>query len=49
MADQASNNRSWLWLRRSGWLIAIWTGSVVSLAIVAMLFRVVMSFAGLTP
>ena len=49
MADRHSSQRAGLWLRRSGWLLAIWTGSVLALAIVAMLFRVVMSFAGLTP
>lgn len=49
MAGHSAIGRGRLWLRRSAWLIAIWTGSVVALAIVAMLFRVVMSFAGLTP
>lgn len=49
MAGQASTGRGRLWLRRSGWLIAIWTASVLALGIAALLFRVMMSFAGLTP
>jgi Protein of unknown function (DUF2474) len=49
MAGHPAAGRGRLWLRRSAWLIGIWTVSVVALAIVAMLFRVVMSFAGLTP
>ncbi len=36
------------WLRRLGWLVLIWTASVVGLGIVAMLFRMLMSLAGLT-
>ncbi|NLS06133.1 DUF2474 domain-containing protein [Rhizobium sp. P32RR-XVIII] len=36
------------WLRRFGWLVLIWTASVVALAVVAMLFRLIMGFAGLT-
>ncbi len=49
MDEHQSAQRARRWLRRSGWLVAIWAGSVLALAIVAMLFRVVMSFAGLTP
>ncbi|MEN5277906.1 DUF2474 domain-containing protein [Brucella sp. TWI432] len=37
-----------LWLRRVGWMILIWTGSVVALAIVALLFRLLMNLAGMT-
>ena len=37
-----------MWLRRVGWLILIWAGSVVALGVVAGLFRVVMNLAGLT-
>jgi hypothetical protein len=37
-----------LWLRRSAWLVAIWTCSVLALGLAALLFRAVMSFAGLT-
>ena len=33
---------------RIGWLILIWTASVIALAIVAVLFRILMSAAGLT-
>jgi Protein of unknown function (DUF2474) len=36
------------WLRRIGWLILIWTASVMGLAFVAVLFRMLMSAAGLT-
>jgi hypothetical protein len=36
------------WLRRLGWLALIWIASVVALAVVAMLFRLIMGFAGLT-
>jgi Protein of unknown function (DUF2474) len=36
------------WLRRVGWLVLIWAASVVTLGIVAGLFRAVMTFAGLT-
>lgn len=37
-----------VWVRRLGWLVALWVGSVVALAAVAMLFRTAMSLAGLT-
>ncbi len=37
-----------LWLRRIGWLILIWTASVICLGILAALLRAVMNFAGLT-
>ncbi|RCS24153.1 DUF2474 domain-containing protein [Phyllobacterium salinisoli] len=37
-----------LWLRRVGWLVLIWAASVAALAVVAGLFRMFMSFAGLT-
>jgi hypothetical protein len=36
------------WLRRIGWLVLIWTGSVLALGVVAGLFRAVMNLAGLT-
>jgi hypothetical protein len=36
------------WLRRVGWLILIWAGSVLALGIVAGLIRVLMNLAGLT-
>ena len=35
-------------LQRLGWLVLIWTASVVSLAIVAWLMRLFMSAAGLS-
>ncbi|TAT95984.1 DUF2474 family protein (plasmid) [Rhizobium ruizarguesonis] len=36
------------WLRRFGWMVLIWAASVAALAVVAMLFRLLMGFAGLT-
>jgi hypothetical protein len=48
MASLSSEKGFRLWLRRSGWLIAIWTISVLALGVAALLFRVLMSFAGLT-
>jgi hypothetical protein len=36
------------WPRRVGWLILIWSASVIILAVVAMLFRILMNAAGLT-
>src|SRR6267378_5163045 len=36
------------WLQRVGWLVLIWTASVLALGVVAGLFRVVMNLAGLT-
>jgi hypothetical protein len=37
-----------LWVRRVGWLILIWTLSVAALAVVAVLLRAFMNFAGLS-
>lgn len=37
-----------LWLRRVGWLVLIWVASVAALAAVALVFRAVMSLAGMT-
>ncbi len=37
-----------LWVRRLGWLVLIWTASVIALALVAALLRVLMNLAGLT-
>ena len=36
------------WLRRFGWLILIWIASVLALAVVALVIRVIMSAAGMT-
>jgi hypothetical protein len=36
------------WPRRIGWLVLIWTASVMALALVAVPFRMLMSVAGLT-
>lgn len=35
------------WLRRFGWLIAIWAGGVLALGALAALIRVLMTAAGL--
>jgi hypothetical protein len=37
-----------LWARRFGWLILLWTLSVLALAVVAVLLRTVMKLAGLS-
>jgi hypothetical protein len=36
-----------LWLRRFGWLAAIWAASVAALSAVALLMRVLMHAAGM--
>ncbi|WP_269933135.1 DUF2474 domain-containing protein [Aminobacter sp. HY435] len=36
------------WVKRIGWLVLIWTASVLSLGVVAYLFRFLMGLAGLT-
>ena len=35
-------------IRRMGWLVLIWAASVLALGIVASVFRVLMTLAGLT-
>ncbi|ESQ81390.1 DUF2474 family protein [Asticcacaulis benevestitus] len=37
-----------LWLRRVGWLVLIWIGSVAALALVALLLRLLMNMAGMS-
>ena len=37
-----------LWARRLGWMVLLWTASIVALAIVAFAFRGLMALAGLT-
>ncbi len=49
MPGRSTVARAPLWLRRVGWLILIWAASVAALAVVAVLFRMLMSLAGLTP
>jgi hypothetical protein len=39
--------RTRLWLRRFGWLVAIWTASVAALALAAALIRLLMRAAGM--
>jgi hypothetical protein len=36
-----------LWLKRIGWLVAIWAASVAALAIAAALMRLLMHGAGM--
>jgi NO-binding membrane sensor protein with MHYT domain len=45
----AHSSPAGLWARRLGWMVLLWTASVVGLAIVAMIFRGLMALAGLTP
>jgi hypothetical protein len=37
-----------MWLKRVGWLVLIWTLSVLALGVFALVFRVFMKLAGLT-
>lgn len=37
-----------LWVRRLGWLLLLWTISVLALGGIAWLLRIVMGLAGLT-
>lgn len=46
MSDAPNDQK--LWLRRVGWMVLIWSGSVVALAIAAVLFRLLMNMAGMT-
>jgi len=36
-------------MTRLAWLVAIWSGSVAALGIIALLFRSLMSLAGMVP
>jgi hypothetical protein len=36
------------WPRQVAWFIALWTASVISLAVVALAFRAIMTAVGLT-
>jgi hypothetical protein len=52
MATVGARSKPWprrrQWLHRVGWLVLIWSLSVVALAAVAMLFRLLMKLAGLS-
>ncbi len=37
----------WRWLRRVGWLVLIWTASVLALGLAAYAMRLFMRFVGL--
>jgi hypothetical protein len=43
-----SRSDSTNWLSRVGWLILIWTTSVLTLGAVALILRAIMSAAGMT-
>ncbi|BAF89759.1 DUF2474 domain-containing protein [Azorhizobium caulinodans] len=53
--DTAPSNRTEgrsrgnVWVRRLGWLILIWSLSVAALGAAALLFRLLMKSAGMTP
>jgi hypothetical protein len=36
-----------LWLRRVGWLVALWLAGVAALGVVALLLRIAMRAAGM--
>lgn len=46
MWESSTEVRSWP--RRIGWLVLIWAASVAALGVVATLFRMAMTLAGLT-
>jgi hypothetical protein len=39
--------RAPLWMRRLGWMVALWLAGVAMLALVALLLRVLMHAAGM--
>ncbi len=45
----AATPRRHRWFARLGWLVAIWSGSVLALGVFALLFRLLMRVAGLSP
>jgi hypothetical protein len=48
MVSPTGSGHRLLWVRRFGWLILIWTLSVIALAVVAVLLRAVMNLGGLS-
>ncbi len=40
--------RKRLWLRRLGWMVAIWAASIAALAVAAYLLRLIMNAVGMT-
>lgn len=48
MSGDTSSTGKPSWLRRFGWLILIWTASVLALGVVAIVIRIIMTTAGLT-
>jgi hypothetical protein len=46
--DDSSIPKRRLWLKRTGWLIAIWAASIAALAVLAYILRLVMSAVGMT-
>jgi|GWRWMinimDraft_5_1066013.scaffolds.fasta_scaffold24877_2 hypothetical protein len=45
---RATAPRSRLWWRRIGWLVLLWLAGVLTVGLIALLFRVVMAAVGLT-
>ncbi|PWJ78442.1 uncharacterized protein DUF2474 [Pseudaminobacter salicylatoxidans] len=44
----AASSPSPNWPKRIGWLVLIWAASVLSLGVVALVFRFLMNLVGLT-
>jgi hypothetical protein len=44
----ADAGRGRLWWRRLGWMVLLWLGGVLTVGLVALLFRGVMAAVGLT-
>jgi len=47
MAAGSSGSRG-PWARRIGWLVLLWAAGVAAVAVVAVIFRMIMSLAGMT-
>lgn len=46
LAESAPRGR--LWWRRVGWLVLLWLAGVLTVGLIALLFRAVMAAVGLT-
>ncbi|MBW6399374.1 DUF2474 family protein [Roseomonas sp. HJA6] len=46
MSDASRDRKPWL--RRGGWFVLIWLVSVLALAVVAVVFRLLMNLTGMT-
>jgi hypothetical protein len=45
--EQRPTGKFQLWLKRVGWMLMIWAGSIIALAAAAYLMRFLMNAAGL--